>query len=103
MVLPNFEENLQKYAHLLVKSGVNVTKGHTVVLQIDVDQAPLARLITKEAYALGASEVIVKWADDVVNREQFIGTPQERLTDIPQYKIDESLDQVAKGASRISV
>ena len=42
MLLPNFEENLQKYAHLLVKSGINVTEEHTVVLQIDVEQAPLA-------------------------------------------------------------
>ncbi len=103
MVLPNFQENLQKYAELIVSTGVNVSKGHTVVLQIDVEQAPLARLITKEAYKLGATEVIVKWLDDEINREVFLGTPEERLVDIPQYKIDESIDQIKKGASRISV
>lgn len=103
MVLPNFERLLEKYAQTLVKTGINVTEGHTVVLQIDVDQAPLARLITKEAYKSGAAEVIVKWSDDVISREQFIGTPEERLTDIPQYRVDESLDHIKKGASRISV
>lgn len=103
MVLPNFEENLRKYAQLLVKSGINVQDGHTVVLSIDVDQAPLARLITEEAYKLGAKEVIVKWADDIINREKFLHTPEEVLTDIPQYKIDESLDHIEKGASRLSV
>ncbi|MEG0750363.1 MAG: aminopeptidase [Carnobacterium sp.] len=103
MVLPNFDELLNKYAYAIVKTGINVQKGHTVILQTDVDQAPLARLITKKAYELGAKEVIVKWSDDIVNREQFIGTPQDILTDIPQYKIDESLDMVAKGASRISL
>ncbi|WP_035445469.1 aminopeptidase [Atopococcus tabaci] len=103
MVLPNFEENLRKYAQLLVKSGINVQDGHTVVLSIDVDQAPLARLITEEAYKLGAKEVIVKWADDIINREKFLHTPEEVLTDIPQYKIDESLDHIKKGASRLSV
>lgn len=71
MVLPNFKENLQKYAELIVSTGVNVSKGHTVVLQIDVEQAPLARLITKEAYKLGATEVIVKWLDDEISREVF--------------------------------
>jgi len=30
-------------------------------------------------------------------------TPEEILTDIPQYKIDESLAMIAKGASRISL
>lgn len=103
MVLPNFEENLQKYARAIVEVGVNVSKSHTVVLSIDVDQAPLARMITKEAYALGATEVIVKWADDIINREVMTHTPVERLTDIPKYKIDESLDHIEKGASRISV
>lgn len=47
MVLPNFEENLKKYAELLVATGVNVSEGHTVYLSIDVDQAPLARLISQ--------------------------------------------------------
>lgn len=103
MALPNFEENLKKYAHLLVKTGINVQEGHTVVLSIDVDQAKLARLITQEAYKLGAKEVIVKWTDDIINREKFLHSPEEVLTDVPQYKVDESLDHIEKGASRLSV
>lgn len=58
MVLPNFKENLEKYAKLLVANGINVQPGHTVALSIDVEQAELAHLLVKEAYALGAAEVI---------------------------------------------
>lgn len=50
MTLENFNENLKKYARLIAETGVNVQDNHTVVLQISVDQAPLARLITEEAY-----------------------------------------------------
>ncbi|AZP04764.1 aminopeptidase [Jeotgalibaca ciconiae] len=103
MVLPNFEENLQKYAKLLVSKGINVQEGHTVVINIDVEQASFARLLVKEAYALGAEEVVVKWADDVITREKYLHTPEERLTDIPQYKIDESNDMLERKASRLSV
>lgn len=103
MALPNFEENLKKYAQLIVKTGVNVQDGHRIVLSIDVEQAELARLIVKEAYALGAEHVTVKWTDDTINRETFEHAPQEVLTDIPQYKVDESLYHIEKGASRISV
>ncbi|MDN6625675.1 MAG: aminopeptidase [Pisciglobus halotolerans] len=103
MVLPNFEENLKKYAHLIAKTGVNVQDGHTVLLSVDVDQAPLARLVVKEAYQLGATEVVVQWTDDIVNRERMEHTPTKRLTDIPQFKIDESLYYLEKGASRISL
>ena len=38
MVLPNFKENLEKYAKLLVTNGINVQPGHTVALSIDVDR-----------------------------------------------------------------
>lgn len=64
MVLPNFKENLEKYAKLLVANGINVQPGHTLALNIDVEQRELAHLIVKEAYALGAHEVIIQWADD---------------------------------------
>ena len=103
MVLPNFEDNLQKYAKLLVSKGINVQKGHTIVITIDVEQAPFARLLTKEAYELGAEEVIVKWTDDFVTRETYLHTSEERMTNVPQYKIDESLDMIEKKASRLSV
>lgn len=103
MVLPNFEENLKKYARLLVSKGINVQKGHTVLITIDVEQAKFARLLVKEAYALGAEEVVVKWADDEITRETYLHAPEERLTDIPQFKIDESLYFLEKKASRLSV
>lgn len=102
-MLANFNENLEKYAHLIVETGVNVKKGHTVVLQINVDQAPLARLITKKAYQSGAAEVIVQWTDDVVQKEFLSHAANDRLEQIPQYKIDQTDDWIAKGASRISV
>ncbi|HHY74273.1 MAG TPA: aminopeptidase [Bacillus bacterium] len=94
MTLPNFKENLQKYAKLLVSKGINVTPGDWVKLTITVDQAPLARLITKESYALGAEKVIVKWSDDEISKMHYTHQSQEVLTDIPKYEIEESEDHV---------
>lgn len=99
----NFNENLQKYAQLITEVGVNVSEGHTIVLQISVEQAELARLITKHAYELGAAQVILQWSDDEIQKEFLAHAAEDRLTDIPQYKIDETEDWIAKGASRISV
>lgn len=103
MVLPNFKENLEKYAKLLVANGVNVQPGHTLALSIDVEQRELAHLIVKEAYALGAHEVIVQWADDFVNREKFLHTPLERLDNVPEYKIAEMNYLLDNKASRLAV
>lgn len=98
-----FEQNLEKYAQLIVEVGVNVEKSHTVVLSIAVDQAPLARLITKKAYELGAAEVILQWTDDDINKDFFLYAAEDRLTELPQYIVDRGDDWLAKGASRISV
>lgn len=103
MTESTFMKNLEKYAQLIVEVGVNVQKGHTIVLSIAVDQAPLARLITKKAYELGAAEVVLQWTDDKINKEFFLHAAEDRLTDIPQYIVDRGDDWIAKGASRISV
>ncbi|UQR07982.1 aminopeptidase [Enterococcus faecalis] len=103
MTLENFNENLKKYARLIAETGVNVQDNHTVVLQISVDQAPLARLITEEAYRLGAAEVIVQWSDETIQREFLAHAATDRIENVHQYKIDQTDDWIAKGASRISV
>ncbi|EGP5427249.1 aminopeptidase [Enterococcus faecium] len=102
-MLSNFNELLKKYARLIAETGVATEKGHTVVLQISVDQAPLARLITQEAYKLGAAEVIVQWTDDQIQREFLLHAATDRIEDVPQYKIVQADEWLEKGASRISV
>lgn len=103
-MLPNFEENLQKYAKLLVAKGINVQPGDWVKMTISVDQAPLARLITKEACALGAEKVIIKWSDDEITRYHYLHQPTEVLTKIPSYEIEEVEDHVLnRKVSRLSI
>lgn len=98
-----FKENLDKYAQLIVEMGVNVKQSHTVVLQINVEQAPLARLITKKAYELKAAEVIVEWSDEIIQKEFLAHASFDRIENFPQYKIDQADEWIRKGASRISV
>src|SRR6478736_3490375 len=104
MTVPNFEQNLQKYATLLVAKGINVQPGDWVKMTITVDQAPLARLISKQAYALGAEKVIVKWSDDEISKQHYLRQPVEVLTKIPEYEIQESEDHVLNHrVSRLSI
>lgn len=101
--MENFEHYLEKYAELIIKTGINVSENHTVIIQIAVDQAPLARLLTKEAYKQGAKEVIVKWKDDTIQKEFLQNAAEECLENIPTYVVDESDSWIERGASRISV
>ena len=103
MVLENFDVNLQKYAKLLVSTGINVQPGHTVVIYAEVEQAVFARLLVKEAYQLGASEVIVQWSDDEINRERLLYAAEDRITTVPEYKVQEMHYLLDHKASRLSI
>lgn len=103
MVLSYFDELLKKYARLITKVGVNVQKGDTVIVYASVDQAPLARLVTKNAYALGADEVQVQWNDDTIQREFLTHASAEKIATIPDYKKAEADDFAEKRVTRISI
>lgn len=81
----SFEENLSKYAKLIVKAGVNVQPGQIVVIDAPVENANLARLITKEAYLQGAGEVVVRYSDEVVSRYKYEYLPTEKFADVPDW------------------
>lgn len=103
MVLENFDTNLQKYAHLLISTGINVQPGHTVVIYAEVEQAPFARLLVKEAYKHGASEVVMQWSDDEIGRERLMHAAEERLVNVPDYKVQEMHYLLDHKASRLSI
>ncbi|MEO1773026.1 aminopeptidase [Candidatus Enterococcus ferrettii] len=103
MVLPNFLDNLKKYARLIAEVGINTQQGETVVVYASVDQAPLARLVTTHAYQLGAAQVIVQWNDDFIQREFLMNAAEDHLLTIPEYKKAEAEDYAKKRVSRVSI
>jgi len=103
MTLENFDVLLKKYARLIAEVGVGTQKGHTVTINIAVEQAALARLIVREAYELGAAEVLVLWNDDEVGREFLLHADQDRLENVSEWKLKQQDEIIDRNASRISV
>ncbi len=52
---------LREYARLIVRCGVNVQKGQTVLIFAGLDQPEFVQLVVEEAYKAKAKEVIVQW------------------------------------------
>lgn len=101
--MTTFEHNLEKYAALIAKTGINVQPGDTVVIQIAVTQAQFARDITAACYDLGAAEVIIKWQDDLVDRLNMQHKAEDRLINVPDFQTQEYDYWLANHAKRISV
>ena len=73
---------LQKYAKLLAKVGLNVKKGQTVFIAAGLDQPEFVTMCVEECYKAGASEVFVEWSHQ----------PAEKLS--ANYRSLESLSEL---------
>ena len=59
---------LQRYAKLLAKTGLNVKKGQTVFIAAALDQPEFVTMVVEECYKAGASEVYVEWSHQPVEK-----------------------------------
>jgi aminopeptidase len=76
---------LEKYAELAVRVGANVQDGQTVFVNSQVEHAPLARALTRAAYAAGARYVDVRYRDEHVRRAMIELGPDEALSHSPEW------------------
>lgn len=57
------EFRLAEYARLIVKKGLNLDRGQSVVLSANLEQLDFVRTVIKECYLAGACRVVVNWMD----------------------------------------
>ena len=79
------ENKLSEYAKLIVRVGVNVQKGQTLVVRCPVEAAAFARLVAAEAYEAGAREVVMSWGDDTLSRMKFLYGSDEIFDEVPVW------------------
>ncbi|MFX1570189.1 MAG: aminopeptidase [Promethearchaeota archaeon] len=91
-----FEKNLDKFAEIIVKIGLNVQPGQRLLIGgptaytygTPIELAPLVRLITKKAYQIGARFVEVFWDDDQLRKIRFEQAPKDSFEEYPVWRTD---------------
>ena len=79
-----FQKKLEQYARLLIKVGLNVQPGQTVVIRSPVECAELVRMCAAEAYGCGCREVVVDWRDDALERQKYLLAEDEVFDEYSQ-------------------
>lgn len=98
-----FENNLNKYAELIVRTGVNVQQGQEVFITGTVTNAALVRLVARKAYDVGASNVHVDWVDDELSRLKYEKAADDVFTRYPEWETAKRNSFVERGAVFISI
>ena len=98
--ISEFEQNLEKYAEVLVKVGLNLQPGQRLLIGaprqsaygVSIEIAPLVRLITKKAYQNGAKLVEVLWGDEQIRLIRFQQAPRDSFEEFPTWRTNASFE-----------
>lgn len=97
------EKLIDLYARLLIRVGLNVQKGQTVVISSPVDCAPFARLCAAEAYNAQCREVIMNWSDDFVMREKYLYADDSVFDSFHKWSADFYNSMAEEGAAWLAI
>ncbi|WAH37218.1 aminopeptidase [Alicyclobacillus dauci] len=97
------EQSLQKYARLIVRFGVAVSKGQTVHITAPIERVDIVRLVAAEAYDAGAKAVEIVWQDDDLTRIRYEHAQPQAFESFPEWKKQKFDDLVAEGAAFITI
>lgn len=91
-----FEKNLEKYAEIILKIGLNLQPGQHLLIGAPntyqygapIELAPLIRVIAKKAYQIGASFVEVMWDDEQLKLIRFQHAPRDSFEEYATWRTD---------------
>jgi len=79
---------LEQYARLIARKGVNVQKGQQVIINAAVQDAAFARMVAKECYDAGAIKVDMDWVDDEMTALNLTRADTKALSEFPKWEAE---------------
>ena len=90
-----FEQNLEKYADVILQIGINLQPGQRLLIVGDpfdysyglpLELAPFVRVLMAKAYQLGARFVDAIWQDEEVPLLRMQHAPQDSFEEYPKWR-----------------
>ena len=104
-MISEFERNLEKYAEVIIKVGLNLQSGQRLIIGAPffgtdgtpLEAYPLVRQIVKTAYQAGAKYVAVNWDDEELQRIRVQYATLDNMHESATWKNDVALDYIDNG------
>ena len=97
-------EALQRdYVRLLIRTGVNLRPGQTLVLSCAAEQAWFARLCAGAAYDAGCREVVMNWHDEALDRMTYLRADDAVFDECPAWTADKANTLADRGAAFLNI
>ncbi len=82
----DLEKNLEKYAELAVRVGINLQEKEGLIISCNAESLPLVRIIAKKAYEAGAKHVEIQFEDDEILLARYTYGRDFVFDNYPQWK-----------------
>jgi aminopeptidase len=80
------EAFLEEYVELIVRQGINIQPGQQLVIACSVDCAFFARKAMEAAFKAGASNVHLRWTDDICARTRYLMANDSVFDEFPPWE-----------------
>lgn len=97
------KELYPKYAKLLLKMGVNLQKGQILYLQCSTENREIALEVTKQAFEMGAKDVVIEWNDPELNHLRATYASEQTLREVPEWKLESVDYYMRQGACQLGI
>lgn len=94
---------LEKYANLIVKTGLNLQPKQILVITAPIECASFVRLVSRLAYEAGAQDVVIQWKDELFSKIRYLHAPEEVFEEFPEWQKEFYLFYVHQGAAFLSI
>lgn len=87
----------QKYTRLMMRKGVNLQKGQTLIINTSAEMLEMIRACVGEAYQAGTKEILVFYKDDHVSKQHYQYQSEETPYTVWSRQINYKLDYTKEG------
>ncbi len=99
----SYKEKFKEFAQTALTVGVNLQKDQPVLITAPIEAAEFIRVLTKEAYALGAKTVTIDWNDDEITRTRFEDAPDSSFEKYPAWEVAKRKQLLDEGTAFIAI
>lgn len=78
---------LEKYADLIVKTGINIKSGQDVIIRAQLDQPEFVSMVAEKCYQAGARKVTVEWSHQPIEKININYRSLETLLEVNNWEI----------------
>lgn len=103
MNIPTIEQELDRYADVIVQVGLNLQAGQRLLIRADVQTAPLVRAVARAAYSIGSPFVDVIWSDEQLSLVRVRHAPRDSFEELSAWLPAATVDYLQEGAALLSI